>query len=309
MNSKTLFYVLKRLLLAIFTIWVVITVTFFVMHAVPGGPFVGEKATTPAVQAAMEAKYGLDKPVMVQYGTYLKDIVTKMDFGPSLKQRGRMVADIIGDGMRTSAKLGVIAACSSVVVGVVLGAIAALRRNKVIDRVIMVLTTAFVSMPSFIMGSLLLALFAIKLGILPANGSTGKGLILPIITLALYPTAYITRLTRSSMLDVLGQDYIRTARAKGVRDSFVIFKHALRNALIPVITYVGPMIAGILTGSMVVETVFTIGGLGTEFVRSINNQDYPLIMATTIFLAVLMVIATLVSDLVYKLVDPKISFD
>ena len=309
MNSKTLFYVLKRLLLAIFTIWVVITVTFFVMHAVPGGPFVGEKATTPAVQAAMEAKYGLDKPVMVQYGTYLKDIVTKMDFGPSLKQRGRMVADIIGDGMRTSAKLGVIAACSSVVVGVVLGAIAALRRNKVIDRVIMVLTTAFVSMPSFIMGSLLLALFAIKLGILPANGSTGKGLILPIITLALYPTAYITRLTRSSMLDVLGQDYIRTARAKGVSGPRIIFGHALKNSLIPVLTYFGPMLAYIVTGSLVVEQIFAVPGIGRAFVQSIINRDYPLVMGTTIILAALIIIMNLITDLLYKAVDPRITLE
>ena len=309
MNSKTLFYVLKRLLLAIFTIWVVITVTFFVMHAVPGGPFVGEKATTPAVQAAMEAKYGLDKPVMVQYGTYLKDIVTKMDFGPSLKQRGRMVADIIGDGMRTSAKLGVISACSSVVVGVVLGAIAALRRNKVIDRVIMVLTTAFVSMPSFIMGSLLLALFAIKLGILPANGSTGKGLILPIITLALYPTAYITRLTRSSMLDVLGQDYIRTARAKGVSGPRIIFGHALKNSLIPVLTYFGPMLAYIVTGSLVVEQIFAVPGIGRAFVQSIINRDYPLVMGTTIILAALIIIMNLITDLLYKAVDPRITLE
>ena len=309
MNSKTLFYVLKRLLLAILTIWVVITVTFFVMHAVPGGPFVGEKATTPAVQAAMEAKYGLDKPLMVQYGTYLKDVVTGLDFGPSLKQRGRMVMDIIGDGMRTSAKLGVIAACSSVVVGVVLGAIAALRRNKIIDRVIMVLTTAFVSMPSFIMGSLLLALFAIKLGILPANGSTGKGLILPIVTLALYPTAYITRLTRSSMLDVLGQDYIRTARAKGVSGPRIIFGHALKNSLIPVLTYFGPMLAYIVTGSLVVEQIFAVPGIGRAFVQSIINRDYPLVMGTTIILAALIIIMNLITDILYKAVDPRITLE
>lgn len=309
MNSKTLFYVLKRIGLAILTIWVVITITFFVMHAVPGGPFVGEKATTPAVQAAMEAKYGLDKPVLEQYFTYLGDIVLRFDFGPSLKQRGRQVIDIIADGMKVSAKLGLIAAFGALVVGIVLGAVAALRRNKVIDKVIMVITTAFVSMPSFIAGALLLTIFAVSLHLLPANGAQKNGLILPVVTLGLYPMAYITRLTRSSMLDVLGQDYIRTARAKGVRQSLVIFKHALRNALIPVITYVGPMTAYILTGSMVVETVFTVGGLGTKFVSSINNQDYPMIMATTIFLATLMVLATLLSDLVYKLVDPKITFE
>ena len=242
MNSKTAFYIIKRILLAILTVWIVITVTFFVMHAVPGGPFMSEKAISPAAQAALEAKYGLDKPLMTQYGTYLRDIVTKFDFGPSLKQRGRMVIDVIGDGMKTSVKLGVVAAVLAAVIGIVLGAVAALRRNKLIDKIIMVITTAFVSMPSFIMGSLLLIIFAIKLGWLPANGAAKGGLVLPIITLSLYPMAYITRLTRSSMLDVLGQDYIRTAKAKGVSGTKIIFGHALKNSLIPVITYFGPML-------------------------------------------------------------------
>ena len=237
MSSKTLLYILKRIGLAILTVWVVITVTFFVMRAVPGGPFMSEKAVSPAAQAALEAKYGLDKPLMEQYITYLKDVVTKLDFGPSLKQRGRTVMAIISDGMKSSAKLGIMAAFGALALGVVLGAIAALQRNKFVDKVIMVITTAFVSMPSFIMGSLLLVLFAVKLAVLPANGSTAQGLILPVITLALYPMAYITRLTRSSMLDVLGQDYIRTAKAKGVSGGKIIFGHALKNSLIPVITY------------------------------------------------------------------------
>lgn len=309
MNSKTLLYVVKRVLLALFTVWVVITVTFFVMHAVPGGPFVGEKATTPAVQAAMEAKYGLDKPLLEQYGTYLKDIVTKFDFGPSLKQRGRMVIDIIADGMKTSMKLGLIAAGIATLIGVVLGAVAALRRNKVIDRVIMVITTAFVSMPSFIIGALLLALFSVQLRWLPANGSTGAGLVLPIITLALYPMAYITRLTRSSMLDVLGQDYIRTAKAKGVSGARIIFGHALKNSLIPVLTYLGPMLAYIVTGSLVVEQIFAVPGIGRQFVSSITNRDYPMIMGTTIILAALIVIMNLVTDILYKVVDPRITLE
>ena len=302
-------YILKRILLAIFTVWIVITVTFFVMHAVPGGPFVGEKATTPAVQKAMEAKYGLDKPVLEQYTTYLKDIVTKFDFGPSLKQRGRTVVDIIVDGMKTSVKLGVIAAALSTVLGIVLGAVAALRRNKLIDRVIMVITTAFVSMPSFIIGTLLLMAFAIRFTLLPANGSTPKGLILPIITLALYPAAYITRLTRSSMLDVLGQDYIRTAKAKGVSGTKIIFGHALKNSLIPVLTYIGPMLAYIVTGSLVVEQIFAVPGIGRVFVSSITNRDYPMIMGTTIILAALIVVMNLITDILYKVVDPRISFE
>ena len=306
MNSKTAFYILKRILLAILTVWIVITVTFFVMHAVPGGPFLSEKAISASAQAALEAKYGLDKPLLVQYGTYLKDIVTKFDFGPSLKQRGRMVIDIIADGMKTSVKLGVIAAALAGVCGIVLGAVAALRRNKLIDKIIMVITTAFVSMPSFIMGSLLLVFFAITLGILPANGAAKGGLVLPIITLSLYPMAYITRLTRSSMLDVLGQDYIRTARAKGVKNSKVIFKHALKNTLTPVITYAGPMMAYILTGSMVVENIFSVPGLGRLFTNSMLRTDYMMIMGVTIFLATMIILMNFIGDILYKVVDPRI---
>ena len=308
-NSKTMGYILKRALLAIVTVWVVITVTFFVMRAVPGGPFIGEKVITAETQAALEAKYGLDKPLMEQYFTYLKDIVTKFDFGPSLKQRGRDVIDVITDGMGISIKLGVIAAFSALAIGIVMGSIAALRRNKFIDKVIMVIMTAFVSMPSFIMGSLLLLVFAVNLQILPANGASEGGLILPVITLMLYPMAYITRLTRSSMLDVLGQDYIRTAKAKGVSGIRIIFGHALKNSLIPVLTYFGPMLAYIVTGSLVVEKIFAVPGIGRAFVNSITNRDYPLIMGTTIVLACLIVIMNLVSDILYKVVDPRITLE
>ena len=309
MNSKTLMYILKRIAMAILTIWIVITVTFFVMHAVPGGPFLSEKAISETAQAALEAKYGMDKPLLVQYGTYLKDIVTKFDFGPSVKLRGRQVIDVIMDGMRTSAKLGLFAAAIALVSGVVLGAVAALRRNKLIDKCIMVLTTAFISMPSFIMGSLMLIVFSVKLGWFPANGDSVRGLILPIIALSLSPMANITRLTRSSMLDVLGQDYIRTARAKGVPPVKIIFGHALKNSLIPVITYAGPMLAYIVTGSLVIEQVFAVPGIGRAFVSSITGRDYPLIMGTTIVLALLIVVMNLVSDILYKIVDPRINLE
>ena len=304
-----MFYILKRVLLAILTIWIVITITFFVMHAVPGGPFMSEKAITKEAQAALEAKYGLDKPLGEQYVTYLKDVVTRFDFGPSLKQRGRQVNDIIADGLRTSAKLGVIAAALAAALGVVLGAVAALRRNTVLDKFIMVLTTAFISMPSFIMGSFLLLFLSVKLGWFPANGSTAAGLVLPVVTLSLSPMANITRLTRSSMLDVLGQDYIRTARAKGVSGSKIIFGHALKNSLIPVLTYIGPMLAFIVTGSMVVEQIFAVPGIGRQFVSSITNRDYTMIMGTTIVLASLIVIMNLVTDILYKVVDPRIDFE
>ena len=307
MGTNTVLYLLKRVVLAVVTVWIVITITFFVMRAIPGGPFLSEKAVTPAAQAALEAKYGLDKPLIEQYFTYLRDIVTRLDFGPSLKQRGRDVIGIIADGMKTSAKLGLIAAGLALAVGVTLGAWAALRRNRLTDRIIMVFTTACISMPSFIMGSLLLVLFALVLGLLPANGSTPAGLILPVITLSLSPMANITRLTRSSMLDVLGQDYIRTAKAKGVSGAGIVFGHALKNALIPVITYLGPMLAYIITGSLVVEQIFAVPGIGRAFISSITGRDYPLVMGTTIVLAALIVIMNLISDILYQVVDPRIT--
>ncbi|RVU97867.1 ABC transporter permease [Coriobacteriales bacterium OH1046] len=308
MDSKTLRYIAKRVILAIVTLWAVITITFFVMHAVPGGPFTREKAISAEAQAALEAKYGLDKPLFEQYITYLNDALHG-NFGPSIKQRGRMVTDIILDGMRTSAKIGLIALVIATVLGILFGALAALRRNSLADKTIMVMTTAFVSMPSFIMGSLLMILFCVVLAVLPANGASKGGLILPIITLSLYPMAYITRLTRSSMLDVLGQDYIRTAKAKGVSERMIIVKHALKNSLIPVITYFGPQLAYIVTGSLVVEQIFAVPGIGRYFVNSITGRDYTLIMGTTIVLATLIVTMNLVSDILYKVVDPRINLE
>lgn len=309
MNSKMLFYILKRVLLALLTIWIVITVTFFVMHSIPGGPFASEKAISAEAQAALEAKYGLDKPLGEQYVTYLRDVVTKLDFGPSLKQRGRQVIDIILDGMKTSAKLGLIAAFSAAIVGIVLGALAALRRNTVLDKIIMVITTAFVSMPSFIMGSFLLIVFSVKLGWVPANGATAEGLILPIITLALYPMSYITRLTRSSMLDVLGQDYIKTAKSKGLSQGKILWRHALRNAIMPVVTVMGPTVASVLTGTFVIESIFNIPGLGKYFVTSIKDLDYTMIGGTVVFYGGLLIVCTLVVDLLYGFIDPRVKLE
>ena len=300
-------YTIKRLLLAAVTVLIIAAITFFAMNAIPGGPFSKEKATDPTVQAMLEARFNLDKPVPEQFLIYMKNLLHG-DFGISLKT-GREISVTIRDSFTVSAKLGGMAAGLAVVLGLTLGSVAALTRNRWPDRVIIFLTTLFVSVPSFVLATLLLLVFCLILKWFSVFNPANPNYLLPVISLMLYPMAYITRLTKSSMLDVLGQDYIRTARAKGVRQSLVIFKHALRNALIPVITYVGPMTAYILTGSMVVETVFTVGGLGTKFVSSINNQDYPMIMATTIFLATLMVLATLLSDLVYKLVDPKITFE
>ncbi len=308
MDSKTLRYIVKRIILAVVTLWAVITITFFVMKAVPGDPFASEKAVTPAAKAVLEAKYGLDKPLFEQYLNYL-DGAVHFDFGPSLKQRGRMVTDIILDGMQTSAKLGLIALLIATVAGVLMGSTAALKRNSIFDRIIMVITTAFVSMPSFIMGTLLLMLFSITLHLVPANGAAQGGMILPVVTLALYPMSYITRLTRSSMLDVLGQDYIRTAKAKGVSQRGIILHHALKNSLAPVITYFGPELAYIVTGSLVVEQIFAVPGIGRAFVNSITGRDYTLIMGTTVVLASLIVIMNLVSDIMYKVVDPRINLE
>ncbi len=305
MDSKLAWYIVKRVLLAVFTVFLVITITFFVMRAIPGGPFLSEKSPSPEVMAALEAKYGLDKPLWEQYVTYLSDLL-RGDFGPSIKNRGRNVIDLILEGFSISAKNGIIAAACAIAIGLTLGAIAAVFHNKWIDKLIMVLTSALVAMPSFVIATILLLLFCITWPIFPANGNMEGGLVLPIISLALYPMSYITRLTRSSMLDVMGQDYIRTARAKGVSNTKVIFKHALKNAVTPVITYVGPMIAFILTGSLVVEKVFAVPGLGDYFFSSITNRDYPMVMGTTIFLATIMVIMTLISDILYKVFDPRV---
>jgi len=311
LRSPALRYVAKRILLACFTVWIVITVTFFAMHAVPGGPFFSEKAVSPEVEAALREKYGLDKPLIVQYGSYLGDIIKGFDFGPSLKQKGRSVLGIISDGMKTSAALGISAAAIALVVGTLLGSTAALKRGSLADRLIMVMTTAFVSVPSFIAGTLLLLIFSAYTGWLPATATGGgiSGLILPVATLSLYPTAYITRLTRASMLDTLGKDYIRTARAKGLSEGKIIFRHALKNSLIPVITYFGPMLAGIVTGWLVVERIFAVPGIGRDFVGSITGRDYPLIMGTTIILSMLVVFMNTLADFLYRALDPRITLE
>lgn len=301
-------YVVKRVLLAILTIFIVSAITFFSMYAIPGGPFSSEKALSPAVMAALEARYGLDQPVPVQYVNYMSRLLFHHDFGVSLKT-GRDVFETITTGMQVSAKLGLSAAAVAIAFGLVLGSVAALNRGKVIDRIIVFFTTLATSAPSFVLATLLLLVFSIQLGWVPAWSAQNPNYILPVISLSMYPMAYITRLTKTSMLDALNQDYIRTARAKGVASYKVIFKHALRNALISVVTYVGPMVAFIITGSMVVETIFSTGGLGSYFVTSINNRDYTLIMGVTIFLAILMVTANLITDIVYKLIDPRITFD
>lgn len=300
-------YIVKRVILAVITMFLICFITFFAMNAIPGGPFNGEKAKSEAVMQVLNARYGLDQPVGVQFINYMKNLLHG-DFGVSLKT-GREISVTIATRFAVSAKLGLMAIIVALILGIVLGAVAALNRNKWPDHIIIFFVTLFTAMPSFVAASFLLLIFCIQLRLVPVWSTTSPSYILPVIALSLSPMAYITRLTKTSMLDVLGQDYIRTAKAKGVKPVKVIFVHALRNALIPVITYVGPLTASILTGSLVVENIFTIGGLGSQFVDSITNRDYTMIMGVTIFLAMIMVIMNLISDLLYKLVDPRIKLD
>ena len=299
-------YILKRILLAIVTIWAVATLTFFLMNMVPGGPFLSEKAISPQATAALEAKYGLDKPLWQEDLTHMAG-ASHGDFGDSLKQRGRTVMDIISMKFPVSARVGGVSVLVALLFGVPLGCIAALKRGKFLDNLISVISTCGIAVPSFVICTLLLYFFGVKLQILPTMGLTSwKHYVMPVMALAFYPTAYIMRLMRSSMLDVLGQDYMRTAKAKGLAGGKILFKHALRNAILPVITYVGPLLAYTVTGSFVVEKIFTIPGLGGEFITAINGRDYTLIMGTTIFLATLIIIMNVVVDIVYKIVDPRI---
>ena len=299
-------FILKRMFSAIVTIFLVATITFFLMFLIPGGPFLSEKAPSAETLAALEAKYGLDQPVPVQYLNYMKGLLHG-DLGTSLKKRGMEVNDIIATGFPVSAQVGLIAIAGAVLVGVPLGSVAALNRGKPLDHIIMVASTCGIAVPSFVMATVLMVTLGVKLGWLPTMGLSGPlSYIMPCIALAFYPAAYISRLMRSSMLDVLGQDYMRTARAKGLGPFVMLFKHALRNAILPVITYLGPLLAYTLTGSFVVEKIFTIPGLGSEFISSITSRDYPLIMGTTIFLAFLIIMMNMVVDIVYKLVDPRI---
>jgi len=300
-------YTIKRVFLALVTIFLVCFITFFVMNIVPGGPFNGEKAKTPEVMKILNERYGLDKPIMEQFINYMRNIL-RGDFGISLTT-GRSITVIIGESFSVSAKLGGFAVIIALILGTILGSIAALNRNKLPDRIIIFFVTLFTAMPSFVLGSFLLLIFSIQLKLVPVWSTNNPNYVLPVIALSLSPMAYITRLTKTSMLDILGQDYVRTAKAKGVNPYKVIFVHSLRNALIPVITYVGPLTASILTGSLVVETIFTIGGLGSKFVDSITKRDYTMIMGTTIFLATLMITMNLLSDLVYKVVDPRIKLE
>lgn len=300
-------YILKRVLQAALVLFIVICITYALMHSIPGSPFLNEKAPSPEAIEALNAKYGLDKPLWVQIKMYIQNMF-KGDFGVSLKmQKNRPVIDIIKEMFPTSARIGLLSLLCAVLFGIPIGCIAAYNRGKATDSVLRILTTLGISVPSFVVATLLLLLLGVKLKLLPTMGLQGaKGYIMPVLALSFYPACYIGRLSRSSMLDAINQDYMRTAKAKGVKSSKRIFKHALRNAFIPVLTYLGPLTAGILSGSFVVESVFSIPGLGRYFIQSILNRDYPIIMATTIFFASLVIIMNLIVDILYKFVDPRI---
>ncbi len=300
-------YCIKRVCIAVVTILFIAIITFLLMNAVPGSPFMTEKGISPEVQANLEAKYGMDKPLPVQLKNYLVSFV-KGDMGVSLKmQKNREVSEIIFEKFPISLKVGVFALLWAVIIGIPLGCLAAYNRGKVIDSVFRIIATLGVAIPGFVIATSLLVIFGVKLAILPTSGlNEVRSYILPCFALGFYPMCYTARLTRSSMLDAINQDYIRTAKAKGLKTWKIIFKHALRNSLIPVVTYIGPLVAYIITGGFVVETVFSIPGLGKYFVQSILARDYPIIMGTTIFLAFLLVVAMLIVDIVYKIIDPRI---
>lgn len=302
-------YILKRLLTSVITIWAVITIVFFLVRMMPGGPFDGEK-TTAEMKAQLNEKYGLDKPLSEQYTLYINNLL-KGDLGQSMKYTGRQVITTIKKSFPNSAKVGTVAIIFSVVAGVSLGTVAALKSGKWPDSVCMIVSTLGITIPSFVLGTFLIYIFVYSLrGFLPGVGlSSPKHYIMPVVALSGSSMAFITRLTRSKLMDVLKSDYIRTAKAKGLSGKTVIIKHALRNSLIPVVTYLGPLVAGVLTGSFVVEKIFAIPGLGNEFTSSITNRDYTTLLGVTTFYCTLIVICNLLVDIIYVLIDPRIKLE
>ncbi len=304
-------YILKRLMAGILTIWVIITITFVLMHAVPGNPFQmkEENKTPPEVMARLEQKYGLDKPLWQQYLRYLSDILHG-DFGISFKKADTSVNEIIDRGFPASAKVGVIAVVVSVIMGLALGIVSAIKRGKWMDWLSMIFATIGISIPAFVISVLMLYIFCYYWKVLPSFGLTSwKHFILPVACLAFSPTAYIARLTRSSMLEVMRADYIRTARAKGISEKMVILRHALRNAILPVVTYLGPLVASMLTGSFVVERLFSIPGIGREYVDGISSRDYSVILGMTAFFGIFVIVANLVVDILYGVIDPRVKLN
>ncbi|MDD2282958.1 MAG: ABC transporter permease [Eubacteriales bacterium] len=299
-------FLVRRLLSAILAIWIVITVTFFVMHAIPGGPFQKDKVLLPAIKENIEKRYKLNDPLLVQYKDYLGNLL-KGDLGPSFKYRGQTVNGIIAARFPVSLQLGLVAFAIAITLGISAGILAALNQGRLLDYLTMSFSTLGVSIPSFILGTLLMLILSYRLGWLPAaTWGTPLHIIMPAISLAALPTAYIARLTRSSMLDVLNQDYMKTAKAKGLPQRRVVWIHAIKNAIIPVLTYSGPLLAGIITGTFVVENIFAVPGLGKHFVTSIYNRDYTVILGMTVFYSTFLIGLNMLVDIAYSLFDPRI---
>jgi len=302
-----LLFIAKRLFWAIPTMLALMTLTFFVMKAVPGGPFDGEKALPPEIKANIDAKFHFDEPVWKQYTRYIGDLV-QGDFGPSYRfLGGRNVNEIIAETLPVSFELGFYALVFAILIGVPLGAIAAYKKNTWIDFSAMFIAVSGISLPNFLVATILILVFSVQLNWLPPALWEGwEGRILPSITLAVRPMALIARLTRASMLETLNTDYVRTAEAKGLSAAKVIFKHALKNALLPVVTLLGPLAAAIVTGSFVVEVIFAIPGMGRHFVSAVTDRDYTLIMGLTIVYGLVVVGANIIVDLMYAWIDPRI---
>lgn len=301
-------FAIMRVLSAALTLFIICTLTFLMMNMIPGGPFLSER-TSDKIIAITNEKYGLDKPLITQYKNYILRLL-QGDMGDSFKRKGFTVKEIIFEKFPVSAGLGIVAMAAALSVGSVLGCVAAMKRNKAADRAIMFFCTLGVAVPSFVIGTLLKYVFGVWLKWLPTLGlKTPLHYILPAFALSLQPMSYIARLLRSNMLDVIEQDYVKTARAKGLSRGAVIYKHALKNSILPVITYVGPMTAYILVGGAVTESVFSIPGLGKYFVETVLNRDYPMIMGTTIFLGLLIIAANCAVDILYRFVDPRISLE
>lgn len=303
-------YSLKRLASAVPTLLVLITVAFFLIRVAPGGPFDSEKALPPDIQANLEAKYHLDEPLVMQYARYLWQIA-RFDFGPSFHYRDWTVNELIAQGAPVSFTLGLAALVLAFVIGCSVGAWAAMRQNTRGDYAVMATAMVGISIPNFVMAPLLILLFAVWLGWLPAGGwdFSVSRMVLPVITLALPMIAYVARITRGSMIEVLHSGFIRTARAKGMPEREVVLRHALRPALLPVISYLGPAAAAILTGSVVIERIFTIPGIGSYFVQGALNRDYTLVMGVVIFYGVLIIALNFLVDLIYAWLDPRIRYD
>jgi len=301
-----LLYVIKRVATMIATLFAVVLLTFMLMHAIPGGPFTAERKLPEAVERALIQKYRLDAPLHEQFFDYVKGLLT-FDLGPSFKYEGRTVNEFIREGFPLSSRLGLLSIAFTLLAALPLGCLSAIKNGKWQDILVMFIATLGITIPSFVVATALMYVFSFRLGWLPVFGvSSPKGYVLPVLALSGYSLAFIARLMRSSLLEVMGQDYIRTARAKGLSETAVIVKHAMRNALIPVVTILGPTIASLLTGSFVIEKIFALPGMGVHFVTSIANRDYTAIMGITVFYATILVTMVFIVDIFYVMIDPRI---